>query len=75
MNTSILFFTSTPHSALNFFKSFSDTAKCNLNIKVEGENEHHKIEGIFKAFAKSIKNAIKRNPEEMAILPSTKGTL
>ena len=59
----------------HFFKSFSDTAKCNLNVKVEGENEHHKIEGIFKAFAKSIKNAIKRNPEEMAILPSTKGTL
>ena len=59
----------------HFFKSFADSAKANLNIKAKGDNEHHKIESIFKAFAKSIKNAIKRNPEEMAILPSTKGTL
>ncbi|HMU45835.1 MAG TPA: bifunctional histidinol-phosphatase/imidazoleglycerol-phosphate dehydratase HisB [Chitinophagaceae bacterium] len=58
----------------HFFKSFSDGAKCNLNIKVEGDNEHHKIESIFKAFAKSLKMAIERNPENMQ-LPSTKGTL
>lgn len=60
---------------MHFFKSFSDTAKCNLNIRAEGENEHHKIEGIFKAFAKSIKMAVKRNLDEMASLPSTKGVL
>ncbi len=60
---------------MHFFKSFSDTSKSNLNIKAEGENEHHKIEGIFKAWAKAIKMAIKRNPEEMSSLPSTKGVL
>lgn len=59
----------------HFFKSFSDTSKCNLNIKCEGENEHHKIEAIFKAFAKSIKMAVKRNLNEMNSLPSTKGVL
>ena len=58
----------------HLFKSFTDGAKCNLNIKAEGENEHHKIEGIFKAFAKAIKMAVKRDPEKM-ILPSTKGML
>ena len=58
----------------HFFKSFSDGAKANLNIKVEGTNEHHKIEAIFKAFAKAIKSAVQRNPEKM-ILPSTKGML
>ncbi len=58
----------------HFFKSFSDAAKCNLNIKAEGENEHHKIEAIFKAFAKSIKKAVKRDAENMQ-LPSTKGVL
>jgi imidazoleglycerol-phosphate dehydratase/histidinol-phosphatase len=58
----------------HFFKSFSDAAKCNLNIKAEGENEHHKIEAIFKAFAKAIKMAIKRDPEKL-VLPSTKGVL
>lgn len=58
----------------HFFKSFSDAAKCNLNIKAEGENEHHKIEAIFKAFAKAIKMAIKRDAEKL-ILPSTKGML
>ncbi len=58
----------------HFFKSFSDAAKCNLNIKVEGENEHHKIESIFKALAKSIKMAVKRDVENMQ-LPTTKGTL
>jgi imidazoleglycerol-phosphate dehydratase/histidinol-phosphatase len=58
----------------HFFKSFTDGAKCNLNIKAEGENEHHKIEAIFKAFAKAIKVAVKRDPNKM-ILPSTKGTL
>ncbi|MBA6154441.1 bifunctional histidinol-phosphatase/imidazoleglycerol-phosphate dehydratase HisB [Gelidibacter maritimus] len=58
----------------HFFKSFTDGARCNLNIKAEGDNEHHKIEAIFKAFAKSIKMAIKRDLEKM-ILPSTKGLL
>ena len=58
----------------HFFKSFSDGAKANLNIKAEGTNEHHKIEAIFKAFAKAIKMALKRDPEKM-VLPSTKGTL
>lgn len=58
----------------HFFKSFSDAAKCNLNIKAEGENEHHKIEAIFKTFAKAIKMAVKRNPANMQ-LPSTKGML
>lgn len=58
----------------HFFKSFSDAAKCNLNIKAEGRNEHHKIESIFKAFAKCIKMAIKRDGENMQ-LPSTKGLL
>lgn len=58
----------------HFFKSFSDGAKANINIKAEGTNEHHKIEAIFKAFAKAIKVAIKRDPEKM-ILPSTKGSL
>ena len=58
----------------HFFKSFSDGAKANLNIKAEGTNEHHKIEAIFKAFAKSIKMAVKRDVEKM-VLPSTKGIL
>ena len=58
----------------HFFKSFSDAAKCNLNIKAEGENEHHKIEAIFKAFAKSVKMAVKRDFSNMS-LPSTKGIL
>ncbi len=59
----------------HFFKSFSDTAKCNLNIKAEGKNEHHKIEAIFKAFAKAIKMAVHRNIEDLDQLPSTKGLL
>jgi imidazoleglycerol-phosphate dehydratase/histidinol-phosphatase len=58
----------------HFFKSFSDAAKCNLNIKAEGVNEHHKIEAIFKAFAKAIKMAVKRDVNNM-VLPSTKGVL
>ncbi|MBS9463592.1 bifunctional histidinol-phosphatase/imidazoleglycerol-phosphate dehydratase HisB [Flagellimonas sp. 389] len=58
----------------HFFKSFTDGAKANLNIKAEGTNEHHKIEAIFKAFAKSIKMAVKRDVEKM-VLPSTKGML
>ena len=58
----------------HFFKSFTDGAKANLNIKAEGTNEHHKIEAIFKAFAKAIKVAVKRDIEKM-ILPSTKGML
>ncbi len=58
----------------HFFKSFTDGAKANLNIKAEGTNEHHKIEAIFKAFAKAIKMAVKRDVEKM-VLPSTKGVL
>ena len=58
----------------HFFKSFSDSAKANLNIKAEGDNEHHKIESIFKAFAKCLKSAVKRDSDKM-ILPSTKGML
>lgn len=58
----------------HFFKSFSDAARCNLNIECRGINEHHKIEAIFKAFAKAIRMAVQRNPDNDA-LPSTKGTL
>jgi len=58
----------------HFFKSFSDAAKCNLNIECNGENEHHKIEAIFKAFAKAIRMAVKRDPLSN-YLPSTKGLL
>jgi imidazoleglycerol-phosphate dehydratase/histidinol-phosphatase len=58
----------------HFFKSFSDAAKCNLNIECKGENEHHKIEAIFKAFAKAIRMAVKRDPFSN-YLPSTKGVL
>ena len=58
----------------HFFKSFSDAAKCNLNIKAEGENEHHKIEAIFKSFSKAIKFALKRDVNNND-LPSTKGVL
>ncbi|HEX4958895.1 MAG TPA: bifunctional histidinol-phosphatase/imidazoleglycerol-phosphate dehydratase HisB [Lacibacter sp.] len=58
----------------HFFKSFSDAAKCNLNIECHGENEHHKIEAIFKAFAKAIRMAVKRDPMSNH-LPSTKGLL
>ena len=58
----------------HFFKSFSDAAKCNLNIKAEGTNEHHKIESIFKAFARSIKMAVKRDVANNS-LPTTKGIL
>lgn len=56
----------------HFFKSFSDAAKCNLNIKAEGENEHHKIEAIFKGLAKAIKMAVKKTPGNEQ-LPTTKG--
>ena len=58
----------------HFFKSFSDAARMNLNIKAEGDNEHHKLEGIFKALAKSIKMAVKRDIYQYE-LPSTKGML
>lgn len=56
----------------HFFKSFTDTSKCNLNIKAEGTNEHHKIEAVFKAFAKAVRMAIRREGNQ---LPSTKGVL
>ena len=59
---------------LHFFKSLSDAARMNLNIKAEGENEHHKIEGIFKAFARSVKMAIRRDIYKYE-LPSTKGAI
>lgn len=58
---------------MHFFKSFSDAAKCNLNIKAEGDNEHHKIESIFKAFAKTIKMAVTKTNNYS--IPSTKGSL
>lgn len=57
----------------HFFKSFSDNAKCNLNIKADGDNEHHKIESIFKAFAKAVEMAVKQT--DNYAIPSTKGTL
>ncbi|MBI3135671.1 MAG: bifunctional histidinol-phosphatase/imidazoleglycerol-phosphate dehydratase HisB [Bacteroidetes bacterium] len=57
----------------HFFKSFTDNAKCNLNIKAEGENEHHKIESVFKAFAKALKMAVSKT--ENFSIPSTKGSL
>ena len=58
---------------MHFFKSFSDASKCNLNIKAEGDNEHHKIESIFKAFAKAIKMAVSKTNNYS--IPSTKGSL
>jgi len=58
----------------HFFKSFSDAARCNLNITCHGENEHHKIEAIFKAFAKAIRMAVKRDPLSNH-LPTTKGII
>lgn len=58
----------------HFFKSFTDTAKCNLNIQCEGENEHHKIESVYKAFAKVLRNAVSKNETQFSI-PSTKGIL
>ena len=59
---------------LHFFKSLSDAARMNLNVKAEGANEHHKIEGIFKALARSVKMAIRRDIYKYE-LPSTKGVL
>ena len=59
---------------LHFFKSLSDAAKMNLNIKAEGQNEHHKIEGIFKALARALKMALKRDIYHFE-LPSSKGVL
>jgi len=58
---------------MHFFKSFSDAAKCNLNIKAEGQNEHHKIEAIFKSFAKAIRMAVSKTDNYS--IPSTKGTV
>ncbi|HAN79253.1 MAG TPA: bifunctional histidinol-phosphatase/imidazoleglycerol-phosphate dehydratase, partial [Bacteroidales bacterium] len=58
---------------MHFFKSFADSAKCNLNINAEGENEHHKIESIFKAFAKALQMAVSKTNNYS--IPSTKGTL
>lgn len=59
---------------MHFFKSFSDSARCNLNIKAEGTNEHHKIEAIFKAFSKAVKMALERDTKNLE-LPSTKGKI
>ena len=58
----------------HFFKSFSDAARMNLNIKAEGQNEHHKIEGIFKALARALRMAVRRDITNMQ-LPSSKGVL
>jgi imidazoleglycerol-phosphate dehydratase/histidinol-phosphatase len=58
----------------HFFKSFSDGARCNLQIECSGDNEHHKIESIFKAFAKALKMAVRKEPGNTQ-LPSTKGAL
>jgi imidazoleglycerol-phosphate dehydratase/histidinol-phosphatase len=58
----------------HFFKSFCDTAKCNLFVEVEGKNDHHKIEAVFKAFARAIKMALRKDPDGI-VIPSTKGTL
>ena len=58
----------------HFFKSFSDKAGCNLNIKAEGTNEHHKIEAIFKAFARAVKMAVRRDELHESV-PSTKGVV
>lgn len=59
---------------LHFFKSFSDAARCNLHIRAQGQNEHHKIEAIFKAFARAVRMAVQRDPKNRR-LPSTKGVL
>jgi imidazoleglycerol-phosphate dehydratase/histidinol-phosphatase len=59
----------------HFFKSFSDAAKCNLNIQIAGDNEHHKIEATFKGLARAIKMAVQRDPRNLNQLPSTKGVL
>ena len=59
---------------LHFFKSLSDSAKMNLNIQASGTNEHHKIEGIFKSFAKALRMALNRDTNHFQI-PSSKGTL
>ncbi len=59
---------------LHFFKSLSDNAQMNLNIKAEGDNEHHKIEGIFKAFARALKMAVRRDTQHL-VLPTSKGQL
>jgi imidazoleglycerol-phosphate dehydratase/histidinol-phosphatase len=59
----------------HFFKSFSDAARCNLNIKVEGDNEHHKIEAIFKGLARAIRMAIRQDADNLQNMPSTKGIL
>jgi imidazoleglycerol-phosphate dehydratase/histidinol-phosphatase len=58
----------------HFFKSFADAARCNLNIKAEGSNEHHKIEAVFKAFARAVKMAVQKDRYNDQ-LPSTKGVL
>ena len=58
---------------VHFFKSFSDASKCNIDIRAEGSNEHHKIESIFKAFARAIRKAVSRTGE--SVIPSTKGVI
>ncbi len=58
----------------HFFKSFSDAARCNLNMEVKGSNEHHMIEGLFKAFARAVGKAVQMDPES-SVLPTTKGKL
>jgi imidazoleglycerol-phosphate dehydratase/histidinol-phosphatase len=58
----------------HFFKSFSDAARCNLHVACRGDNEHHKIEAVFKAFARALRMAVRRDPADDS-LPSTKGML
>jgi imidazoleglycerol-phosphate dehydratase/histidinol-phosphatase len=58
----------------HFFKSFSDTARCNLSIEAEGDNDHHKIEAVFKGFARAIRQAVRLDPDDLR-LPTTKGKL
>jgi imidazoleglycerol-phosphate dehydratase/histidinol-phosphatase len=59
----------------HFFKSFTDAARCNLHISVDGKNDHHKAEAIFKAFARVLKDAASEDPDDPAGVPSTKGSI
>ena len=63
-----------PFPLFHFFKSFCDAASCNLSIEVSGENEHHKIEAVFKGFARALRNAVRLDPDDNK-LPTTKGKL
>jgi imidazoleglycerol-phosphate dehydratase/histidinol-phosphatase len=58
----------------HFFKSFTDEARCNLSIEAAGENDHHKIEAVFKGFARAVRQAVRLDPDSDQ-LPTTKGKL